>query len=280
MRPVRRDTPYLVVSGLEATTYLDSQAWGPEYSYRVVARDACTDPMPQTLPNAGGDSPPETPPDTQPPSFAGVSDVEDIGACHARVHWDEATAIDTCSGIDHFVIFRDHGAAHVGETVVGTATASPYVDASPGNGVWTYVVRAVDRAGNEEHNMVFIEAAENSCADVYPRDARLHNDRNVNPRTTATQQVRIAWEPSPDEGGPYPVTYAILRGNLRQLRLGDYDYVLVHPAACGLTDHEYLMENQVDGVSYYYVVVAVSGDNATYGYDSAGTERREEDVCE
>jgi hypothetical protein len=92
--------------------------------------------------------------------------------------------------------------------------------------------------------------------------------------------VWVIWDPSPDEEGMYPVTYSVLRGELAELSRGVYTHRLVDPAACGLTAHEYEMVDQGDGVSYYYLVVPVSGDNATFGYDSAGAERPAAPVCE
>jgi hypothetical protein len=108
----------------------------------------------------------------------------------------------------------------------------------------------------------------------FPRDARLDNDRNVGP-PDALGDIRIDWWPSPDEGGPHPITYTILRGRLEDLRGPGYTYGMVDSNAWGITDHHYYMERQVDGEDYYYVVVPVSGDQATFGYDSNGVERPE-----
>ena len=90
--------------------------------------------------------------------------------------------------------------------------------------------------------------------------------------------MRISWIPSPDEGGLHLVTYSVLRGTLASLRAGAHDHELVDPTACGITEHEYVMTDQRGG-SYYYLVVPVGGDNATFGYDSTGTERPAAGVC-
>jgi len=275
--PVPLDPAHLVASGLSAGTHLEWVEWGPEYSYRVVARDACTDPGPQSLPNGGGDSAPQAPSDMTPPTFAGISHVRDSTTpCRVVVHWDEGTASDWCAGIDHYVIYRDPDVAQAGDTAVGTSVHSPYGDASPGNGVWVYVVRAVDRAGNEEQNEVYIEESENSCSIL--RDARLTSAGNVE-RPGGDGSLRIDWEPSPDEGGPEPVSYTVLRGPLLDLQTAGYTYLMVDPAACDITDHFYLMAGQVDGVAYYYVIAPVSGTRATFGYDSRAVERPAAPVC-
>jgi len=300
--PVALDPANLVAADLTDTSYLDPVTWGP-YFYRVVARDRCSDPGPQEEPNGGGDSDPENPIDETPPEFGGITDTEDAGFCNVLVHWDESTAVDACSGVALYTIYRDHGVAHRGETLVGTSPHTPYQDTTPGNGVWVYVVRAVDAAGNEEQNEVFVQESEGSCTNNFPMDAGMKKGKNIDPPNADKQSgilrvgrepegppppgfdsewldIRISWEASPNEGGLYPVTYAILRGSLEDLQTDGYLYTLVDPAACGIVENEYIMEDQVDGFSYYYVIVPVSGDNATFGYDSRGVERPAAPVCE
>jgi hypothetical protein len=203
--------------------------------------------------------------------------------------------VDDCSGIGLFNIYRDNGVAHAGETWVGSDTdGSPYEDTTPGNGVWVYVVRAVNGAGLEEQNEVFVQESENSCTNDFPRDAGMKKGKNVDPPNADKQDfrilgmgiegefldIRINWQRSADEGGLYPVTYSVLRGNLDDLGDGTLRYGLVDGAACGIAEDHYIMTGQVDGVSYYYVIAPVSGDNATFGYDSSGMERAETAVCE
>jgi len=300
--PVPLDPANLVAADLTDTSHLDPVTWGPYY-YRVMARDHCSAPGPQEEPNGGGDSDPENPIDETPPAFGGVTDTEDAGFCNVLVHWDESTAVDTCSGVTLYTIYRDHGVAHRGETLVGTSEHTPYQDTTPGNGVWIYVVRAVDAAGNEEQNEVFVQESEGSCTNDFPMDAGMKKGKNIDPPNADKQggilgvgrepegpptpgfdsewlDIRISWEASPDEGGLYPVTYAVLRGSLEDLQSDGCLYTLVDPAACGIAGNEYIMEDQVDGFSYFYVIVPVSGDNATFGYDSRGAERPEAPVCE
>jgi len=300
--PVPLDPAHLVAADITGTSHLDPVPWGP-WSYRVAARDQCSDPGPQEEPNGGGDSDPENPIDETPPAFGGVTDTEDAGFCNVLVHWDESTAVDTCSGVALYTIYRDHGVAHRGETLVGTSEHTPYQDTTPGNGVWVYVVRAVDTAGNEEQNEVFVQESEGSCTNDFPMDAGMKKGKNIDPPNADKQggilrverepegpppprfdsewlDIRISWEGSPDEGGLYPVTYAVLRGSLEDLQTDGCLYTLVDPAACGIVENEYIMEDQVDGFSYFYVIVPVSGDNATFGYDSRGAERPEAPVCE
>jgi len=299
--PVPLDPAYLVAAGLTDASFLDTVPWDA-HRYRVVARDQCVDPGPQEQPNGGGDSDPETPVDETPPQFGGITDTEDAGFCNVLVHWDESTAVDACSGVALYTIYRDHGVAHRGETLVGTAEHTPYTDTTPGNGVWVYVVRAVDGAGNEEQNEVFVQESEGSCTNDFPMDAGMKKGKNIDPPNADKQggilavgrepegpptpgfdsewlDIKISWEASPDEGGLYPVTYSILRGSLEDLQSDGYLYTLVDPAACGIVENEYIMEDQADGFSYYYVIVPVSGDNATFGYDSRGAERPEVPVC-
>ena len=83
-----------------------------------------------------------------------------------------------------------------------------------------------------------------------------------------------------DEGGLYPVSYSVLRGDLLTLSDSGYSHALAAPDSCGITEHETELASQVDGGSYYYLIVAVSGDNATYGYDHLGLERPATPVCE
>jgi len=276
-RPVPLDGAHMVTAGRRDTGYVDTLAWGPAYSYRVVARDECRDPTPHTRPNGGGDSPPASPVDTRPPTFPGIEDVQDTATpCRVVVHWDEGRAWDDCSGISHYVIYRDRDVANAGETVVVNALSSPYEIPSRGNGPWVYVVRAVDRAGNGEQNLAFVEEMENSCP--IPGDARLTSGSNVR-RPDIDGSIRIEWEPSPDEGGPEPVSYTVLRGPLLDLQTAGYTYTMVDPAACDITDHFYVMADQVDGVAYYYVIAPVSGPNATFGFDWRGVERPEAPVC-
>jgi len=273
--PVPLAPAHLVASGLTDASYLDGVAWGSDYAYRVVARDSCAVPGPQAEPNGGGDSLLQAPVDTTPPLFDGVTEVGEASPCSMVVQWDETTAVDRCSGLSHYSIYRDSGTAHAGGTLAGGATSPPWEDTPPGSGVWTYVVRAVNGAGIEEGNEVFLEQEATSCLWPFPRDAG-------GSRTAAgpgSADIRISWEGSPDEGGLYPVTYAVLRGSLEDLESDGYTYTLVDPAACGITENEYIMESQVDDFSYYYVIVPVSGENATFGFDSRGVERPEAPVC-
>jgi hypothetical protein len=92
--------------------------------------------------------------------------------------------------------------------------------------------------------------------------------------------IQINWFRSEDEGGLYPITYTVLRGRIDELSTGVYDWERADANACGITEDYYVMDEQVDGESYYYVVVPVSGDNATFGYDSDGTERAPGPVCQ
>lgn len=295
--PVTRDAAHLVASGLSATTWLDDVPWGAGHAYRVVARVECRE-----EPNAGGDSPLVAPVDASPPAFAGIVDTRDLGYCQVEVSWDESTAVDDCSGIAGYDVYRDHGVAHAGETLVAAGVpGSPYIDTTPGNGTWIYVVRAVNGAGLDDGNEIFQQESEGSCRNDFPRDAGLDRENGVDPPradrfrsapggpregewdTTRLRlhamTIDISWLPSPDEGGLYPVTYSVVRGTLQSLREGAYDHELVLPDACGIAGHELAMPDQVDGVSRYYLVVAVSGDNATYGYDSFGREIEATPVC-
>jgi hypothetical protein len=266
--PVPLDGTHLVAAGLQVRSYVEKLAWGSEYSYRVVARDECR-PAPQTQPNGGGDSTLIALTDTQPPTFAGISEVQDtLVPCRVEVHWDETTAWDACSGISHFVIYRNQP--------VATALASPYEMPSRGNGNWRYWVRAVDRAGNEDENLVFIDEVENSCP--VPADARLSNRRNIE-RPEADGSMRINWEASPDHGGPENVSYTVLRGPLPDLQTVGYTYAMVDPAACDITDTHYVMADQADGVDYYYVIAVVGVSGTTFGCDWEGVERPEVPVC-
>lgn len=298
--PVALDAAHRVASGLAGTTHLDAPPWGAAYAYRVEAVSPCA-----RAANGAGDSNVVSPVDVGDPVFAGISDTRDLGACQVEVSWD-VPATDACAGVAGYDVYRDHGVAHAGETLVASLVpASPYVDTTPGNGTWVYVVRAVDRAGHREMNTVFQQESEGSCTNDFPRDAGLDREDGVDPpngdrghagridrgglreasgplrleRPMFHEGMRIAWKPSPDEGGPYPVTYAVLRGDCATLRAGRYSHALVAPGACGLTGHEYVMMGQGDGAASYYVVVAVSGDNATFGYDSSGREIPDSPVC-
>jgi len=305
--PVDRSPPNLVAADVGETNWLDEGWHEVDVHYRAVARDSCDE-----IPNAGGDSGPARPVDSTPPEFAGIVDTRDLGYCEVEVSWDEATASDSCSGIGSYNVYRDHGVGHRGETLVASGVpGSPYIDTTPGNGTWVYVVRAVDGADNEEQNEVFQQESENSCTNDFPGDAGMDDENGVDPpngdggnsftpppggddlqgrlearierslgRLRGNETLRIAWTPSPDEGGLYPVTYSVLRGDLFALSASGYSHVLATPDACGITEHETALDSQVDGGSYYYLIVAVSGDNATYGYDHLGAERPEAPVCE
>jgi hypothetical protein len=236
--------------------------------------------------------------------FAGIVDTRDLGFCQVEVTWDESTASDDCSGIAGYDVYRDHGVAHAGETLVASVVrGSPYVDTTPGNGTWVYVVRAVDGSGNEERNQVFQQESEGSCTNDFPRDAGLDRENGIDPPNAdhgnsaggglrerietrlghsahGDGSLRVRWLPSLDEGGLYPVSYSVLRGDLFALRTTGYTHALVTAGSCGIVEHEHLMPDQLDGRAYYYLVVPVSGDNATFGYDSSHRERPVAPVCE
>jgi hypothetical protein len=209
-------------------------------------------------------------------------------------------------------VYRDHGVAHRGRTrIASLVPASPYIDTTPGNGTWVYVVRAEDAAGREEQNDVFQQESEGSCRNNFPGDAGLgpdggvdspnadrlraapatHGDRRELPGGDLGRPIisagpwddgrlRLRWSASIDEGGLYPVTYSVLRGDLDLLRTTGYSHALAAPTSCGLTLHELILDDEIDGRSSYYLVVAVSGDNATFGYDSSGRELPAATVCE
>lgn len=296
--PVPLDAAHLLQAGLSVTTFLDAVPWGSSYAYRVIARVPCKE-----EPNAAGDSALIAPRDLSAPTFAGIIDTRDLGFCQVEVTWDESTARDDCSGIAGYDVYRDHGVAHAGRTRVASGvTGSPYIDTTPGNGTWIYVVRAVNGAGLDDGNSVFQQESEGSCTNDFPRDAGLDRENGLDPpradrfrsdpSTSSTggpdaarlrllgMAIDIAWIPSPDEGGLYPVTYSVLRGTLGSLQAGAYDHALVTPDACGIPIHSFSMPDQLDGISRYYLIVSVSGDNATYGYDSFGREIAASPVCE
>ncbi len=301
--PVPLDAAHRVASGLAATTYLDVAPWGTTWHYRVEAVGPC-----ERVPNDAGDSAGVTVVDLAPPTFAGVENTRDLGRCQVEVLWNDATAVDACSGMAGFNVYRDNGVGRRGRTRIATLVpGSPYVDTTPGNGTWTYVVRAQDRSGREEQNDVFQQESENSCTNDFPRDAGLDRENGIDSpnadgghaaprpglgagrerrvedlrvmRSRLHDGLRIRWNPSPDEGGLYPITYSVLRGSLRDLPTG-YQHALVAPDACGIAEHEYRTPPQDDGQASYYIVVPVSGDNATFGYDSDGRERPAVVVCE
>jgi hypothetical protein len=169
----------------------------------VVARDGCTDPGPQQEPNGGGDSGPTAPVDETPPAFDGVTDTEDAGFCQVLVHWDETTAVDDCSGIGFFTVYRDNGVVHAGTTLVGTSPGSPYMDTTPGNGVWVYVARAVNGAELEEQNEVFVQESESSCMNEFPRDAGMKKGKNIDPPNADKQGKVKGAGSSKDRLGPW-----------------------------------------------------------------------------
>jgi len=256
------------------------------------------------------------PVDVTPPEFAGVENTRDLGGCEVEVSWDETTASDACSGVAGYDVHRDSGVAHAGETLVASGVpGSPYVDTTPGNGTWVYVVRAVDAAGNDDPNEVFEQQHEGSCTNDFPRDAGKDREDGIDPpnadgghaspvegggaprdwrsdpgrrgeverpilRPMTHGAMTISWKPSPDEGGLHEVTYAVVRGDLLALGERGHSHELVEPGACGIEGHELVMEAQLDGPAWYDLVVPVSGDNATFGYDSFGEEREEVAVCE
>jgi len=90
--------------------------------------------------------------------------------------------------------------------------------------------------------------------------------------------MRINWSAPPDEGGPYLVTYTVLRGSIAALTEGRYDHELAASDACGISLHEALLPDQAGG-SHYSLVAVVAGDNATFGYDWSGQERPAAEVC-
>lgn len=294
--PVPIDAAHLVTSGLTETSFLDL-GWNGAVSYRVVAVADC-----DSAANGGGDSVAITPLDDTVPSFGGVTDTRDLGFCEVEVLWDESTASDSCSGVASYNVYRDHGVGHRGDTLVASGVpGSPHVDTTPGNGTWVYVVRAVDAAGNEEQNEVFQQESENSCTNDFPADAGMDDENGVDPpsadgqaglpwpgegepvvlgmrRRDGAADMRISWAASPDEGGLYLVTYSVLRGSIAALAEGRYDHALAAPDACGIALNEALLSDQPEG-SQYFLVVAVAGDNATFGYDSAGAERPSAEVC-
>jgi hypothetical protein len=295
--PVPLDAAHLIAAGLADTSFLDA-GWNGVVAYRVVAVADC-----DREPNGGGDSALTMPLDSTPPTFGGITDTRDLGFCEVEVLWDETTAMDACSGVASYNIYRDNGVGHAGETLVASGVpGSPHVDTTPGNGTWVYVVRAVDAAGNEEGNEVFQQESENSCTNDFPRDAGMDRENGVDPpnadggappparpgdeeivvsgfrRLEGVGDMSIRWTASPDEGGLYLVTYSVLRGSLDSLRRGAYDHALATADSCGITGHQALLSDQPTG-SHYYLVAAVAGDNATFGYDSSGQERVSAGVC-
>ena len=307
--PVPIDAAHLIASGPRLTSFVDRGWLGP-VSYRVVAWNAC-----QRILNGGGDAAPIEALDGDPPQFPGLSAPRDRGACEVEITWDDSRAFDTCSGLAFFNVYRDHDVRQRGETLVASGlSGSPYIDTPPGNAVWHYLVRAVDHAGNEDERLDSWLVAVTSCADDFPADADLGpaggverpsadaaggGERTGGPRTPSGERIfspdgerphepirvvraagdmTIRWGPSPSEGGPYDVSYSVLRGSLAALSVGAYDHALVDEAACGLLAHEYLMAEQGGG-SWYYLIATVSGANGTFGDDSEGSERPEAATC-
>ena len=71
----------------------------------------------------------------------------------------------------------------------------------------------------------------------------------------------------------------MLRGPLLDLQTLGYTYALVDPAACELTDTNYRMAGQADGVGYYYIIATEGVSGTRFGVDWEGVERPEIPLC-
>jgi len=81
---------------------------------------------------------------------------------------------------------------------------------------------------------------------------------------------RLTWEGFGDAS----LAYDVYRGTLAALRTGSYDHGQIGPATCRLAVPTADVADLQDGVSHYYLVVAVSGANrGSAGKASSGLER-------
>ena len=85
-----------------------------------------------------------------------------------------------------------------------------------------------------------------------------------------TTTSRLTWEGFGDPS----LAYDVYRGTLAALRTGSYDHGQIGPATCRLAVPTADVADLQDGVSHYYLVVAVSGANrGSAGTASSGLER-------
>ncbi len=160
----------LVAQGLTGTSFTDTLLQpGVTYFYIVRAFDSRSG-EDTNLERRSATSPSE--PDLRPPVFAGLA-AADAGANCGEVVLGWSEAQETCSAPVAYQVYRSTDPAFVPgpANLVGSTLSVGFVDAAlvPGQ-AYTYVVRALDEAGNEDANdvrlTVVAKALDRSLASV------------------------------------------------------------------------------------------------------------------
>ncbi len=204
---VRRDGDTIATTDGQTQTFTDDHVTpGASYDYTVVARDAAGNVSPSS--DSASVVVPE--PDTSPPGAPTGLKATWSSSTGSSLTWDAATD-DT--GVTGYLVDRDG-------TTIGSPAVTTFNDAAPlSSGSHSYVVRAVDAAGN-------VSPASSPAVVVVPAppDTRAPSvPTRVSAAVLAPTRSRVSWTASTDDTG---VTgYRVTRDGTRIATVADTSFV-------------------------------------------------------
>ena len=199
--------------------------------------------------------------DTTAPSAPGKVTVSAVNATTVKLTWAESTdSGSNASGVARYNVVRN-GA------VIAQTTSTSYTDSTASaNTKYTYLVQAVDGAGNTSKNSSSKKITTPKSSGSTPGDKQAPAaPSNLSATATSATQVNLSWSASTDQGGSGLAGYNVYRNGKSSQLNGSL-----------LTTTTYGDGTVTAGTSYSYQVEAVDGAGnksakATVSVKTSGT---------